>query len=89
VASFLKNNGLGDGKPGTPISLGVTFPFPLKNSSINRSTIAGWSKGYDLKSGIGADFLELIEQGLAKKGVDVKGLAIINDASFHFDHPLI
>ncbi|KDQ10817.1 hypothetical protein BOTBODRAFT_163476 [Botryobasidium botryosum FD-172 SS1] len=78
IKSFVEENRL-NGTASNPIPFGVTFPFQLKKTSPSRSVIAGWSKGFALRSGVGEDILKLLEQGLARKGVYIRGAAIIND----------
>lgn len=79
VARFLDQKKIVS-SPNVILPLGVTFGFPLKKTSPSQATLLAWSKGFDLKDGIGEDILGLIQHALEKKGLrHIRCVAIAND----------
>ncbi|KAF8928550.1 hypothetical protein EDD21DRAFT_360817 [Dissophora ornata] len=61
------------------LQMGVTFSFAIQQTAINRGKVLAMGKGFDLSDVMGKDLKDLLENGFARKGLNVKVSAIIND----------
>lgn len=68
-----------EAKPEGNLPLGFTFSFPSEQTAINRSTLVIWTKGFSATGCVGKDSVELLENALNDRGVDIKVTAICND----------
>ena len=66
-----------DPLPGT--KLGFTFSFPSEQTAINHSKLVVWTKGFSASGCVGMDSVELLENALRDRGLDLKVTAICND----------
>ncbi|KAI9342058.1 hexokinase-domain-containing protein [Zopfochytrium polystomum] len=88
VLSFLQE--IGDTQ--TPRKLGFTFSFPVKQTSIKHGYLLYWTKGFSAASVEGLDVVQLLQEALNRKGVNVTVTAIVNDTtgtliSHSYSHP--
>ena len=65
--------------PNPGIKFGFTFSFPCSQTSINRSTIVEWTKGFSASGCIGNDPALMLEECLRQRGIDLHVTAICND----------
>lgn len=64
------------------ISLGLTWSFPLEQTSHRSGKIQGAGKGFKCAhDNLGADLAELLEQACARQGLSIRVEAIINDGA--------
>lgn len=63
--------------PGT--KLGFTFSFPSEQTAINHSKLVVWTKGFSASGCVGVDSVELLENALRDRGLDLRVSAICND----------
>ncbi|KAG0005554.1 glucokinase [Entomortierella chlamydospora] len=61
------------------LQMGVTFSFAIQQTAINRGKVLAMGKGFDLSDVMGHDLKDLLEGGFARKNLNVKVSAIIND----------
>jgi len=62
--------------------LGLTFSFPIDQTSIDSGTLNRWTKGFTASGVVGVDVCKLMNEALARKGVKrVKVVALINDTT--------
>ncbi|PVV01831.1 hypothetical protein BB560_003740 [Smittium megazygosporum] len=58
---------------------GLTFSFPIKQSSISSGILQSWTKGFQGPEIVGKDIVSLFQQKLDEKGANIKIVAITND----------
>jgi len=67
---------------GEDMPLGVTFSFPIDQTSIDSGTLNRWTKGFSASGVVGVDVCKLLNEALLRKGVKrVKVAALINDTT--------
>lgn len=67
---------------GPTMPLGVTFSFPIDQTSIDSGTLNRWTKGFSATGVVGNDVCQLLNEALVRKGVKrVKVAALINDTT--------
>ena len=67
---------------GPPMPLGVTFSFPIDQTSLTTGTLNRWTKGFSADGVVGKDVCKLLNEALARKGVKrVHVAALINDTT--------
>ena len=59
--------------------LGFTFSFPVNQISINKGTLARWTKGFNIEDAIGKDVCELLQTEIDALHLPVKVAALVND----------
>ena len=60
--------------------LGFTFSFPIEQTGVASGTLLHWTKGFSAKGVIGQDVVKLLNEALARNGVNnVKVAALAND----------
>ncbi|MHB8054381.1 MAG: hypothetical protein ACYDH3_03945 [Candidatus Aminicenantales bacterium] len=64
------------------LSLGFTFSFPIRQHSIARGDLIGWTKGWTADGVVGRDVVELLNAALAREGVSgVRVVSLNNDTT--------
>ncbi len=60
--------------------LGFTFSFPIKQTGVASGDLVLWTKGFSATGVVGKDVVKLLEDALARKGLDsIKVTALAND----------
>lgn len=60
--------------------IGFTFSFPVRQTGLAGGELVCWTKGFDAKGVIGKDVVKLLNEALARNGIDnVKIAALAND----------
>ncbi|CAO3626593.1 unnamed protein product [Cunninghamella blakesleeana] len=62
-----------------PLSMGVSWSFPIDQTSVSDGTILRMGKGFDLKGIIGKDLKSLFTEAFKRKKIHVKVSALVND----------
>ncbi|XP_043723303.1 hexokinase-3-like isoform X1 [Telopea speciosissima] len=84
IASTLKefveregdNSGL---QIGSRRELGFTFSFPVKQLSVSSGLLIKWTKAFAIEDMVGKDVAECLQQALAKRELDMRVGALVND----------
>ncbi|KAI9301728.1 hypothetical protein BJ944DRAFT_168563 [Cunninghamella echinulata] len=63
----------------TALSMGVSWSFPIDQTSVSDGTILRMGKGFDLKGIIGKDLKSLFTDAFKRKKINVKVSALVND----------
>ncbi|KAK6937189.1 Hexokinase, C-terminal [Dillenia turbinata] len=66
--------------PGRRRDLGLTFSFPVKQTSVSSGHLIKWTKGFRIKDLVGKDVAECLQQAINKKGLNVRVSTLVNDA---------
>ena len=61
--------------------MGMTFPFPVDKTAINKGKLLEWTKGFSASGAVGEDVVKLLQDALGDEQVHVKCNAFINDVS--------
>ncbi|KAK7308919.1 hypothetical protein RJT34_05258 [Clitoria ternatea] len=59
--------------------LGFTFSFPVKQMSVSSGLLIKWTKGFSIGNVVGRDVAACLQEALARKGLDVRVAALVND----------
>ncbi|KXN71641.1 hypothetical protein CONCODRAFT_78213 [Conidiobolus coronatus NRRL 28638] len=78
VESFLVSSNVHPPK-GQTIPLGFTFSFPVNQTAINRGKLMFWNKGFTCPGAVGKDVVQLLQDALDRKQVNVTVSAMVND----------
>lgn len=62
-----------------PLKLGLTFSFPITQTSLNSGTLLRWTKGFDIPELVGEDIALHLQKELTKRQMPVYIAATIND----------
>lgn len=77
VKKFIKKENLG---LNPSMSLGFTFSFPVKQTSIAGGKLVAWTKGFSARGVVGRDVVELLRKALLREGLsNLKVEALAND----------
>ena len=77
VRVFMKKHRIPDD---APVSLGFTFSFPIKQTSIASGTLICWTKGFEVTGVVGKDVVDLMNKAFVKKGIkNITISALVND----------
>lgn len=82
VKRFVDSNGLAatdNAAGGTPIALGFTFSFPVKQTAINAGSLIQWTKGFSTSGVAGHDVVGLLQTQLDRLGLRMRTTALCND----------
>ncbi|CAH9070581.1 unnamed protein product [Cuscuta europaea] len=60
-------------------SLGFTFPFPVKQTSLSSGNLIKWTQGFEIKDMVGRNVCECLQVAIARTGLDVRVAALVND----------
>jgi hexokinase len=63
------------------IPLGFTFSYPATQNYIDEGILQRWTKGFDIAGVEGENVVPMFEAALAKRGVPIKLVALINDTT--------
>ncbi|KAL2629548.1 hypothetical protein R1flu_014234 [Riccia fluitans] len=61
------------------LQLGFTFSFPVDQKSIDGGSLLEWTKGFKCDGVIGENVVQLLEEALARNGLEMKVNVLIND----------
>lgn len=59
---------------------GFTFSFPCEQKSVASGRLISWTKGFTCDGVVGKDVVELLQNSFDEKKLNVKCVALINDA---------
>jgi len=77
IGRFLRTRGLTG-----PQRMGFTFSFAIRQRSIARGELIGWTKGWTAQGVVGRDVVELLNRALAEEGVaGVRVVSLNNDTT--------
>ncbi|KAJ1848133.1 hypothetical protein LPJ70_001176 [Coemansia sp. RSA 2708] len=62
-----------------PVHMGLTFSYPVQQTSINSGTLVQWTKGLNVPGCVGRDVVRLLQDALLRLGLRVKVVALVND----------
>ncbi|KAJ6641220.1 Hexokinase [Pseudolycoriella hygida] len=78
LVDFVAENNLED----VPLPLGFTFSFPMRQHSLNSSSLVCWTKTFNCPDVVNKDIVKLLEHSLAKYGHNhIEVLVIMNDTT--------
>ncbi|KAJ3190613.1 glucokinase [Irineochytrium annulatum] len=80
VATFLEEIETSATK-GKERKMGFTFSFPVSQTSINKGTLAQWTKGFHAAGVEGKDVVDLLQAALKRKGLKIQVSALVNDTT--------
>jgi hexokinase len=66
-----------------PLSLGFVLSFPLNQSSINKASVAQWTKDFDISGYKNKNIVELLQAAFHRRDIPVRVVAILNSASMY------
>ncbi|XP_021562174.1 putative hexokinase HKDC1 [Carlito syrichta] len=76
IADFLDYMGL----KGAPLSLGFTFSFPCRQTSIDKGTLIRWTKGFKATDCEGEDMVDMLREAIKRRNeFDLDVVALVND----------
>ncbi|GAA0143004.1 kinase [Lithospermum erythrorhizon] len=59
--------------------LGVTFSFPVKQTSISSGILIKWTKGFAIKDMVGKNVSDCLHEAMSKMDLDMRVAVLIND----------
>uniref|UniRef100_A0A8C5KED8 Hexokinase-3 n=1 Tax=Jaculus jaculus TaxID=51337 RepID=A0A8C5KED8_JACJA len=63
-----------------PLQLGFSFSFPCHQTSLDRSTLISWTKGFKCSGVEGQDVVQLLRDAIQRKGTyNIDVVAVVND----------
>ncbi|ORX61688.1 actin-like ATPase domain-containing protein [Hesseltinella vesiculosa] len=65
--------------PAKPLSMGVSWSFPVDQTSLSDGTLLRMGKGFELQEMVGRDLKTLFHDAFQRKNLNVKVTALIND----------
>ncbi|KAI9370481.1 hypothetical protein BJX61DRAFT_87982 [Aspergillus egyptiacus] len=82
IDSMLSEVGENYGREGVPLSMGLSWSFPIEQTSISSGLVIHMGKGFLCSMGtVGQELGALIVQSCQKRNLNVKVDAIVNDSS--------
>lgn len=81
VDAFLTTEAASDTNTNSVIPLGLTFSFPVEQTALDSGKILTWTKGFSARNAIGNDVVRLLQDAFDRKQINVKCVALVNDAS--------
>ena len=63
LADFIKDNNIAAGLP-----LGVTFSFPIDQTSLTSGILKRWTKGFTASGAVGRDVIEMLKDAFTRRG---------------------
>ncbi|QSZ35300.1 hypothetical protein DSL72_008169 [Monilinia vaccinii-corymbosi] len=82
IADTLSGQREGHEMSKTPLSVGLSWSFPIEQTSLRGGLLMGMGKGFRAADGlVGNDLGDLIEDACSNKGLNVQLNAIVNDSS--------
>ncbi|CAO3567859.1 unnamed protein product [Mortierella alpina] len=61
------------------LELGFTFSFPVSQTAIDAGVLLRWTKGFHCPGAVGSDIVQLLQEALNRKEVNVHVAALVND----------
>ncbi|KAH8599011.1 hypothetical protein B0O99DRAFT_650224 [Bisporella sp. PMI_857] len=82
IESTLSGQPEGHEDSGDPLSMGLSWSFPIQQTSLRSGLLLGMGKGFMAANGLlGQDLGDLIQGACSRKGLKVQLNAIVNDSS--------
>ena len=82
IASTLSEVGENYGRESTPLSIGLSWSFPIEQTSVSSGLVIHMGKGFLCSNGtLGQELGDLIVQSCRKRDLNVQVDAIVNDSS--------
>lgn len=82
IESMLRDVGDQYGRQPTPLSMGLSWSFPIEQTSVNSGLVIHMGKGFLCSNGtVGQELGDLIVQSCRKRSLNVQVDAIVNDSS--------
>lgn len=82
IDSMLQQVGASYGRENVPLSMGLSWSFPIEQTSINSGLVIHMGKGFLCSNGtVGQELGDLIVQSCRKRSLNVQVDAIVNDSS--------
>jgi hexokinase len=81
VDAFLTTEAASNDNTARVIPLGLTFSFPVEQTALDSGKILTWTKGFSARNAIGNDVVRLLQDAFDRKQMNVKCVALVNDAS--------
>ncbi|KAF3484247.1 hexokinase-1 [Arthroderma uncinatum] len=82
IGEMLEQGTEGFGQASTPLSMGLSWSFPIDQTSIRSGLVISMGKGFLCSNGtVGDDLSELIMAACHKRNLNVRIEAIVNDSS--------
>uniref|UniRef100_A0A8D2N527 Hexokinase-2 n=1 Tax=Zonotrichia albicollis TaxID=44394 RepID=A0A8D2N527_ZONAL len=76
IADFLDYMGI----KGARLPLGFTFSFPCRQTSIDKGTLVGWTKGFKATDCEGEDVVDMLREAIRRRNeFDLDIVAVVND----------
>ncbi|XP_077039638.1 hexokinase HKDC1-like isoform X2 [Agelaius phoeniceus] len=76
IAEFLEYMGI----KGARLPLGFTFSFPCRQTSIDKGTLVGWTKGFKATDCEGEDVVDMLREAIRRRNeFDLDIVAVVND----------
>ncbi|XP_021384752.2 hexokinase HKDC1 [Lonchura striata] len=76
TADFLEYMGI----KGARLPLGFTFSFPCRQTSIDKGTLVGWTKGFKATDCEGEDVVDMLREAIRRRNeFDLDIVAVVND----------
>lgn len=82
IAATLSEVGANYGRESAPLSMGLSWSFPIEQTSVNSGLVIHMGKGFLCSNGtVGQELGDLIVQSCRKRDLNVEVDAIVNDSS--------
>lgn len=65
--------------PPNELHLGFTFSFPVLQTALDRGKLLTWTKGFKCTNAIGKDVVQLLQDALTRKHLNIRCSALVND----------
>ncbi|KAJ2661975.1 hypothetical protein IW148_003182 [Coemansia sp. RSA 1199] len=79
VETFLDDHNIRPTGHQPPIHMGLTFSYPVQQTSLSSGTLVQWTKGLNVPGCVGRDVVRLLQDALLRLGLRVKVVALVND----------
>lgn len=79
VETFLDDRDLRPTGQEPAVPMGLTFSYPVQQTSICSGTLVQWTKGLNVPGCVGRDVVRLLQDALLRLGLRVKVVAMVND----------
>ncbi|KAG9232792.1 hypothetical protein BJ875DRAFT_379956 [Amylocarpus encephaloides] len=82
IGETLSGQSEGHDTSATPLSMGMSWSFPIEQTSLRSGLLQGMGKGFEAAHGlVGHDLGDLIQDACSRKGLRVQLDAIVNDSA--------
>ncbi|KAI9297513.1 putative glucokinase [Neoconidiobolus thromboides FSU 785] len=79
IENFILEHKVSSSNSNDTIPLGFTFSFPVTQTAINRGKLLMWNKGFTCPGALGKDVVQLLQDALDRRLLNVTVAAIVND----------